>query len=66
VKKTLLPWGRQLPPPLPANDAPAGIAVSLADSDIGGPDAILSEIFIQIGYFFYRVMQESKSDCFFI
>ena len=53
-------------PPLPANDAPAGIAVSLADSDIGGPDAILSEIFIQIGYFFYRVMQENKSDCFFI
>jgi len=27
--------------------------------------AILTEIFIQIGYFFLRVMQENKSGCFF-
>ena len=66
MKKNFASLGEAIAPPLPANDAPAGIAVSLADSDIGGPDAILSEIFIQIGYFFYRVMQESKSDCFFI
>ena len=28
--------------------------------------AILTEIFIQIGYFFLRVMQENKSGCFFL
>jgi len=28
--------------------------------------AILSEIFIEIGYFFSRVMQENKSVCFFL
>ena len=28
--------------------------------------AILSEIFIQTGYFFLRVMRENKSGCFFL